>query len=550
MAQFFSYPFNYIQAFTGDANKLSQKSLEDLVTSTETEDTKKVDFNFEIGPDKIFQFGFNINAVQIISENVEKVSLGTSELEFLSNPKFLVQRGGLLFSINMNGTNSSLCSLDLTGQYINTIGSISSSKTFDGFAVGNQAFWLRTRKMDNTPGLYKFNISIIESNNNNEIDEDNIIELQNNPIESGPITFHKNELYMIINSGLYTINLSNGAVTKKSKKIIDPDDPNLTHLDFNNPDFNNPDSDPPGPTYSPNEHDPGDLDVGTIKHLTSLNGTLYLTTQNGSNIKFYRIKSIPDPNPIRNKDEKPWTGAEQIGKKSSSQTIEIEPIGLTGVGNHLYLIGNDKKQIYKIKIEKDRETNKEKWENIDIIRGKQYFFDQQFPPVNPANSNNRLSITFHRKDNSKNMKIYRILLLSKKIELRYSSPTPGIWNPHNSSGEIIQPSDFSQIEPVQIEQAPVIHRNVYGQRIKRNPYNTRSKYQISYTLPIRSLKQVQSLQRFRDQNLNFVFAQNPILYPDRIFPAHFSSFDLPINFISKTVAQSNAYTFTFTITEN
>ena len=136
-------------------------------------------------------------------------------------------------------------------------------------------------------------------------------------------------------------------------------------------------------------------------------------------------------------------------------------------------------------------------------------------------------------------KVYEVFLLEKKIEIEYDSP---IQNSNSSS--------FSEINTVYTQEGINIHEDIYGHRTEHRQYGYRAKYQMSYTCPLQTLEQVRSLQLFREENLNFTFAQNLEVYQDRIFPAHFSSFDLPMSYTLGNLSQSEKYMLKFTIMEN
>ena len=500
MAQFFSYPYNYLQNFEkstegstesdntdsrSKANIVSNKNLNDSVKS------ESITFDFVLNEGD----SFNIDSIQIVSKKVKGVKVNNKEIGFLKTLGPIAERSGLLYTIDT--AEGIICSIDLTGQIISRIktitprpGSLSDSK----FISDGNDFWLinnnQLSKIDSATGVLE-NIG------------DNFSE------SPGHITFYQNEIYTINNNKIFTIRRHG---ISGEPVIVDTKSDNSSSNNF----------------------------PGTINDLTSLNGRLYaLVEDTGDNkiLEITKLKSSDEPADFI------------LSPELDGDGLPSNLTKLISYGNSLYVSTNDFaiEKFYKVNLE-DGSTTKVS------STGKQYLFSDQFTPVNISSTENLNQLTLQFEAISGTPEIYQVLLLKKKMEIRYSSPTPGFGNPYIDDavpgGEVVQPSDFSQIEPVQNEQGLITHQNTYGQRIKQRAYASHAKYQTSYTLPIRTLKQVRALQNFRENNLNFTFAQNTVLYPDRIYPAHFSSFDLPISYISKTLAQDGKYTFNFTITEN
>ena len=482
MAQFFSYPYNYLQNFEkstegstesdntdsrSKANIVSNKNLNDSVES------KAITFDFVLNEGD----SFDIDSIQIVSENVKEVKINNKSIGFLEHFGPMTERSGLLYTIDTD--KKIICSMDLTGRIISQIKTIISDDSltsFKGFANNNDIFWF----VGGTSKLYEINLQT-------GITE--LIQDSGSSISAGPIAFHKGELYMVNETNLFTFNFSTKDFVKKVE------------------------------TFS----------LSNFKDLASFKKDLYVLYEN-------TIQKINTE-----------TG-NLLGSPIPLTGTLTNPTGLASNNNNLYLIDQGTYKTYKI-------TNPDTGTTEPVSSsGKQYLFSDQFIPVNISSTENLNQLTLNFEAIDGIPKTYQVLLLKKKMEIRYSSPTPGFGNPYIDDsvpgGEVVQPSDFSQIEPTQNEQGLITHQNTYGQRIKQRAYASHAKYQTSYTLPIRTLKQVRALQNFRENNLNFTFAQNTVLYPDRIYPAHFSSFDLPINYISKTLAQDGKYTFNFTITEN
>lgn len=155
-------------------------------------------------------------------------------------------------------------------------------------------------------------------------------------------------------------------------------------------------------------------------------------------------------------------------------------------------------------------------------------------------SNTPLELTFTKDSFAVGKaKVYEVFLLKTDIELTYNDPIGG-------SGQ----SSFSEVQLVQTQEGVGIHEDIYGHRTEYRQYGYRPKYQITYTAPLQTLEEVRSLQRFRENNLNFTFAQDRETYLSRIFPCHFSDFSLPISYTLPHIAQAERYTVKFTIQEN
>lgn len=474
MAQFFSYPYNYTQNFSGTtkgaeaARIVSNKNFDDSV------EIDQITFEFDLEDSDP---GFEIDAIQVIGKNIKKVEIsGRSAISLEEDFKFLVGRGGTFYTIEEGNNEYWICRLDSTGQLISRIALIDSfSSNIEGFASDGSFFYFT----DNNK-LYRMNPVTGKE-----------IDIGGSLSSAGPITFHDGRLYGVTQSKIFTINPTSGITDSSNDKSFES---NL---------------------------------AGTVKDLTSFKNKLYIL--HGNTIT--RINSIPSDSDIER---------ENLTEIISDSDLN-DSKGLTSTFKNLYINEND--QVSKIVNGTVEPQNQ---------NGKQYLFSDQLPirPISINPTNNSRTVSFVAKSGT-TTKIYQILLLKKKLELRYSSPTPGFGRPDtNEYGDVIQPSDFSQINPTEIEQGVIVHQNTQGQRIKQRAYASQPKYQVSYDLPIRTLKQMQALQKFREENLNFTFAQNIVLYPDRIYPAHFSSFDLPINYISKALSQNARYTCSFTITQN
>ena len=474
MAQFFSYPYNYNQNFSGTksgptaARKVSNKNLYDFTEKS------SILFEFDLEDNDP---GFDIDAIQVVGENIKEVEIGDKPAISLDKFKFLVGRGGTFYTIERSDRKYWICGLDSTGRLISRIVKIDSfSSNLRGFASDGSFFYL-------IGGSTLYRINPISGK-----EED----LGGSLSSAKAIAFYDGRLYMVDGRKLLTL-----------KSIPDSNGSTTTTTDTTSL---------------------GDLVRSDIKDLTNFKNKLYILTDDS----IIRIDStLPD----EGGNIKTTEITDNLGANS--------PKGLASTSKNLYINEND--QIYKIENGSTMEQ---------LSNGKQYLFSNESPPVSIKPSRNSVTVKFIPKDGT--AKIYQVLLLKKRTRLiRYSSPTPGFGRPDTDNhGDVIQPSDFSQIDPTQIEQGVIVHQNTQGQRIKRRAYASQPKYQVSYNLPIRTLKQMQALQKFRENNLNFTFAQNIVLYPDRIYPAHFSSFDLPINYISKALTQDGMYTCRFTVTQN
>ena len=74
-----------------------------------------------------FQNRIDIDTIYLVSENIRTINMNSNFRGFFNSPKFLVQRGGLLFTIDTH--DSFICSLDSTGQYVSRIAPITESLT-------------------------------------------------------------------------------------------------------------------------------------------------------------------------------------------------------------------------------------------------------------------------------------------------------------------------------------------------------------------------------------------------------------------------------------
>ena len=538
MAQFFSYPYNYRQNFPKSkaARIVSNKRLDDF--------TEETSINFEFN-----NRSFDIDAIQVVGENIKEIKIGRSSssqiVASLANLKFLVGRSGLLYTLDTSNNNKpKICSMDLTGKMISRITLIDLPSLL-GFTTDGNYFYV----IDNTK-LYRIN----PGTGNNIQSADLVSEMQSTSRDNLEIVFHNNQLYMIKNNNIIFKNNTTKRIDIKSLSsfqsglygLLDNGSNSqlLQGLDKYRGDYN-----------SADRYEIGDL--------VEESNEFYRATQNNPS-------GSPNPN-SKYWRKQPLVDLYYFNKNGDKQNIS--PLtDLVSSGDHLYAINqnlsNNEYRVYKILYPNKNPSNPSIATVKEIKQnGKQYLFSDQFRPEQIKlpeqieNESKLITLTFSKIDSSEDLKIYQVLLLKKIFDIRYSSPTPGFAHPyidqrdHVRDREIIQPSDFSQINPTEREQGVIVHQNTQGQRIKQRAYASQPKYQVSYDLPIRTLKQMRALQKFREEtkNLNFTFAQNIVLYPDRIYPAHFSSFDLPINYISKTLAQGERgarYTCSFTVTQN
>ena len=188
---------------------------------------------------------------------------------------------------------------------------------------------------------------------------------------------------------------------------------------------------------------------------------------------------------------------------------------------------------------------------------KQYLYQKLDTPQTIDNMSG-LELTF---DSPSVGKVYEVLLLEEYEDLKYYTPILNYREmvsrlSKNRKDELDaklanQPvSSFSEVQLVQTQEGVGVHEDIYGHRTEYRQYGYRPKYQITYTAPLQTLEEVRSLQRFRENNLNFTFAQDLKIYPSRIFPCHFSDFSLPISYTLPHIAQAERYTVKFTIQEN